>query len=665
MNRQERDEIKNSIIGLGKNSFVKSYYPELQRKISELEDVKLKYRQLLRLSTSGFLAMDLQGHILEVNSKMTEMVGYDSSEAILGSSFLSFIPKKYHAENLNSLQICLEEEKMTHFETVLLRKISGEFPVEIIAYKITQNHESRIISLVEDISQRKQSETDLLQSEERFKHIFEQANDGLVVIQNFKIVKKNPAAVEITGLKDENVDVRKVLEMLNPKDKIKILKNFLDFSNQQGFSTNLRTSFLHPVHREEVDVDISFSKLEWQGKPALIGLIRDITKQTQLEKQVAQAQKMESIGTLAGGVAHDFNNILTVISGYTEMLLRDSKMPEGYKSALIQVAEASRRANSLTSQLLAFSRKQMLKPQKVDLNTVVSNLMKMLQRLIGENIHLEVHLSSDLKNIWADSGQLDQIIMNLIVNAHDAMEDGGNIYIRTRNVNIDEKYRSSLMESRPGDYVCLTIEDTGIGIPKDIQQQVFEPFFTTKKMGKGTGLGLSVVYGAVQQQNGWINLYSEEGIGTTFKIFFPVHECEKKEKSIIQNPEADFMLQGSGELILIVEDEAYVLRLAKKILSKAGFRTLEAPSAQKAKELFREHFDEIKLVFSDVVLPDQNGVELIQEFMEEKRNLRFLLSSGYADSKSKWDIINENRYPFINKPYSVEDLLFQIIQLLQ
>ncbi|MGQ9627817.1 MAG: ATP-binding protein, partial [Anaerolineae bacterium] len=388
---------------------------------------------------------------------------------------------------------------------------------------------------------------------------------------------------------------------------------------------------------------------------------RDITKQVRLEEQLRQSQKMEAIGRLAGGVAHDFNNLLTTILGYSDFLLYRLGPEDPLRGDIETIRKAGERAASLTRQLLAFSRRQMLQPRVLDLNLVVAEVEKMLRRLIGEDIELVSILEPSLKRVKADLGQIEQVIMNLAVNARDAMPEGGTLAIKTENVTVDEEYCKFVPEARPGEFVRLSIEDTGVGMDKEIRQHLFEPFFTTKE--GGTGLGLAVVYGIVKQHEGWINVYTEPGQGSTFKVYLPAFSLEPEGE-----PEKRVSLEefrGRGEKILVVEDDEGVREFATRVLRENGYVVFEAATAEEALDVFEGEKEDFHLVFSDVVLPDKPGLQLIDELLTRKPELRVLLSSGYADRKSQWRIIRERGFRFLQKPYASADLLRVIREIIE
>jgi len=386
-----------------------------------------------------------------------------------------------------------------------------------------------------------------------------------------------------------------------------------------------------------------------------IGVKEDITERKCLEKQLIQAQKMEAIGNLAGGVAHDFNNLLGVIIGYSDFLLTKIDKQDKTSEFIEEIKKAGQRAASLTDQLLAFSRRQVLQPEVLEINTIVSDIEKMLGRLIGEDIELITDFEAEIEPVKADRGQVEQVLMNLVINARDAMTGGGKVTVKTGNAAIDEHYCKAYSYARLGRFVCLSVTDTGIGMDEETISHIFEPFFTTKKEGLGTGLGLSVIYGIVKQHEGWINVYSEPGQGSAFSVYFPASPVSKKvgaEEEISLNG-----LQGRGARILLVEDEEMLLEFTVGVLRENGYTVLAAKNAEEALDLFEREKGDFHLVFSDSVLPDKAGIELVDQLLSRKPDLKVLMTSGYLDDKSRWSIIQEKGYAFLHKPYTLAALL--------
>ncbi len=402
-------------------------------------------------------------------------------------------------------------------------------------------------------------------------------------------------------------------------------------------------------------------RLPGKNEVHILGVATDITdrKRTeealrQSEEQLRQSQKLEGIGQLAGGIAHDFNNLLTVIGGYSDLLLRHDGLDEKAREKLEEVHKAADRAASLTRQLLAFSRKQVLQPEILDLNSLVDELGKMLRRLINEDIEIRMSLESDVARINADPGQVEQVLINLVVNARDAMPQGGQITIATANVELDQGYSDLHISVTPGEYVMLAVSDTGIGMDAETRKRIFEPFFTTKEVGKGTGLGLSTIYGIVKQSGGNIWVYSEPGKGTTFKIYFPRVAADTTVEPVGTAPQKD--LRPATETILLVEDEENVRKLAASVLEASGYKTLVATSGEEAIEICKTHVGEIDLLLTDVVMPRMNGKRVADKVRSIRPYLQVLYMSGYTDHAIVHHGVLDAGTNYIEKPFTARSL---------
>lgn len=372
---------------------------------------------------------------------------------------------------------------------------------------------------------------------------------------------------------------------------------------------------------------------------------------------------MEAVGLLAGGVAHDFNNLLTAILGYAELSLAAVDSGAPVAKNLVGIQTAAGRAASLTRQLLAFSRRQSLQLKTVDLNDVVRDIRDMLQRLIGEDVEIVTSPGTGVPLISGDTGQIEQIIVNLAVNARDAMPDGGTISISTGKSFFDGDSCRDIPHARPGTFVCLSVSDTGTGMTEEVRARIFEPFFTTKGPHAGTGLGLSVIYGNVQQHDGWIDVETAPGRGTTFRVFFP--EAEEPQEAEDIPPEVDALTECLGERILYVEDEELIRDLATRVLRSKGYEVVDVGTAEEALKRLESGGACFDLVFSDVVLPGMSGIQLAEAVRERNPESKILLCSGYADSRVQWPTICERGLPFLDKPYSVADLLTSVRRAMQ
>jgi two-component system cell cycle sensor histidine kinase/response regulator CckA len=411
----------------------------------------------------------------------------------------------------------------------------------------------------------------------------------------------------------------------------------------------------------EFPTDASIAKLYQAEQTIFTIFLQDISARKQLEAQFLQSQKMEAVGRLAGGIAHDFNNLLTAITGYAELLLGDLDQVDPRRGDVAEIQKAADRAATLTRQLLAFSRKQILAPQVLDLNTVVASMDKLLQRLIGEDIDMVTILDPALGRVKADPGQFEQVIMNLAVNARDAMPQGGKLTIEMANVDLDVQYTRQHLAVPPGSYVMLAVSDTGCGMDPETQSHLFEPFFTTKDAGKGTGLGLSTVYGIITQSGGTIWVYSELGHGTTFKIYLPRVEAEV-DRVDLYNPVTDTPTESAT--ILLVEDESMVRTLTRRILDQHGYIVLEAPRGADAIAIAAQHDGPIHVLLTDVVMPEMSGHTLSEQLAALRPGIQVIYISGYTDGAIVRHGVLAADAIFLQKPFTPNDLVRKVCQVL-
>jgi signal transduction histidine kinase len=390
-------------------------------------------------------------------------------------------------------------------------------------------------------------------------------------------------------------------------------------------------------------------------------LIGQLIARKRVEEQLFHSQKVEAIGRLAGGVAHDFNNLLTVITGYSELALAEIPENDRMHPNLEEIRKAAQRAAALTRQLLAFSRQQPVEPKLVDLNGIIKDMERMLVRLIGEDVELSTSLAPHLGRVNADPGQLEQVIVNLAVNARDAMPHGGKLVLETTNIDLDDTYCQSHPEARPVPHVQLSVTDTGTGMDAETQARIFEPFFTTKESGKGTGLGLSTVHGIVKQNGGHLEVYSELGRGTTFKVYLPRSQKSGQTSKIIR-PQSK-PARGS-ETILVAEDSESVRKLMKEILRSCGYQVLEADEGSRALDVCDRHEGPIHLLVTDTVMPGMSGPELAQHVRRKKPGIRILLTSGYTERGMSNHGLPEQGHPFLEKPFTVESLTHKVREVL-
>lgn len=509
-----------------------------------------------------------------------------------------------------------------------------------------------------DVTERVLSQEAIVRSEQKYRSLFEESKDGILIVTlGGKIEDINPACVEMLGY-----DSRDELLALDSDDDLFMNRDDRDFYlqtlKQQGFVKNYEIDLKRRDGKPLV-VSITANVVSNGNGAArtVRGIIRDLTANRQLEQQLKQAQKMESIGRLAGGIAHDFNNFLTAIHGYIELAAMN--LPEGSLASdnLIEARISSERAANLSRQLLLFSRRESINLKPVDLNRVITDLQKMLSRLIGEQYGIRTDLAGDLMTINADISHLEQVLMNLTVNARDAMSAGGTITISTANVVVKPGLVKERPEMSPREFVKLSVSDEGVGMAADVKTHIFEPFFSTKGTGKGTGLGLSVVYGIITQHGGWIDVDSTPGAGTVFNVYFPVLHATPLHD---QPTKLHFgKIEGNGETILLVEDDYDIRKMVVRSLADHGYQVIEAGDAESALELYGQQEGRVDLLFSDVVLPGHDGVWLADQLKAKKPDLEVLLASGYSETIDQ-QLIVERGYRMMRKPYSLSEIMMVI-----
>jgi PAS domain S-box-containing protein len=525
-------------------------------------------------------------------------------------------------------------------------------------------HERRHLTVLEqEVDDRERVEKALREAQERTEFALIAARTGIweLDLRTGRITWSRSAAA-LFGLSHEQAPTTasELFALVHPDDAGMLRTTFEKAVEERGeFQLEFRVLWRDGTNHWQ---DSRARVLSERGEAVrVLGVGIDITERKLLEQQFRQAQKMEAIGHLAGGVAHDFNNLLTAILGNANLLQDRLKETTGaIGNELSEIIKAADRAAALTRQLLAFSRKQLLQPTTIDLNALVEDLSHMLRRLIGEHVQLTTSLTADLASIRADASQITQVVMNLVVNARDAMPSGGRLSIETRNVILDSPHPTDFAVVPPGRYVMLAVSDTGTGMSEETKRRLFEPFFTTKERGKGTGLGLATVYGIVQQSGGYVWVYSEVGHGTTFKVYLPATDgVHRRAGPAATQPPAP-QPAGGARTILVVEDEDAVRQLTQIILERAGHRVLVARNAQEASAIFQRHVSEIDLLITDVVMPGASGPALLKHLSQKRPDLKVLYMSGYADDAIEVQGPLESGVAFIQKPFSSELLVRKV-----
>ena len=551
-------------------------------------------------------------------------------------------------------------------ETALRDGLGRGIPVSqvILAHKTSSGSVEYLSTVARDISDRKRAEESLREAEEKYRGIFENALEGIFQSTlSGDFITANPAMARILGY----------------DSPFELLESTRDKEHQLHVEPERRAEMMHLLELNGKVDGIEITLYRRDGSKILVsesarairsingsvlyyqGIIEDISERKDLEQQLLQAQKMEAVGRLAGGVAHDFNNLLTAIIGYGQLSLANVAVDDPTHTNIQEIIAAGERAASLTRQLLTFSRKQVLQPAIVDLNRIISETRRMLQRLIGENINIVNLTDPLLGSVKADPGQIEQVILNLAINARDAMPNGGKLTIETHNAEVDEAYACSHPGVAPGPYVVLTVTDTGCGMNADVKSHIFEPFFTTKEAGKGTGLGLSTVYGIVKQSSGDVVVFSEPGLGTSFKIYLP--RLADSSVPEVQSREDDSIARGS-EIILLTEDEQIVREVASHVLRELGYCVLETSGGEEALAVAGQYIGRIDLLLTDVVMPGMSGNELASRIKAIRPDTKVLFCSGYTDDAIVHLGVLDRTIAFLQKPFAPSSLARKVREVL-
>jgi PAS domain S-box-containing protein len=627
-----------------------------------------KYRNLIDNIQDGvFIIQDEKFQF--INDSFAKMVGYKIEE-LQGASFdkivapedLEMVTERYKRRQAGEKVPNEYEFRMFHKDG--RKRVYVNMTVGLINFK------DKIASMgtVKDISKRKKAEERLRISEEKYRTLFEDSRDVIYIsTPGGRFLDINPAGLELFGYssKEEIMKINITTDLYRDPEARDNFKNLME---QQGFVKDYRDE-LKTKNNETLIVLETSTPLKDSNSNTIAyrGIIRDVTQELALEAQLQQSQKMEAVGNLAGGIAHDFNNLLTAINGFAEISVIRFKEGNPHRNNLLSILKAAKRASNLTRQLLAFSRKQVIEPIIMDVNHLITDLLKMLQRLIGENITINLELSNNIGHIKADPGQIEQILVNLIVNSRDAINDESHkaskklITIQTFSAELNAQYRMTHPGSSEGRHVVISVSDTGVGLSPKIQNKIFEPFFTTKPMGKGTGLGLATVYGIVKQNNSAIYVYSEPGKGTTFKIYWPYAEQE-----LASFPEEELFsdIKGGNENILFVEDDEEVRQFGCSALRSLGYKVVGAQDGIDALQFVKKNRHQFDLLITDVIMPEIGGKELAEKIVKFIPNIKILFTSGYTDNHIVHGGLLESGVKFLQKPYSISVLAEKVRDVL-
>lgn len=634
-----------------------------ERKKTEgmLKEREEKYRSLFEQSNDAIIIHHLNGDIIDFNQRALELLGYDHQQ-FLNMNVVQLHPDEELAVSNKAFQET-RENGSARFETRFKRSDNKILDVEISSSIIDSAQKGIIQGVIRNITERKRVEEALMKSENRFRTIFEQSPIGIALIDSLTgdIYEVNPKFAEIAGRTLEEMSNIDWMSITHPDDVQEELDNMalLNAGEITGFNMNKR--YIRPDGSYVwINMTIALTIVKDKSHPRHLCMIEDITiarktagEKEKLEAQLQQAQKMESVGRLAGGVAHDFNNVLSVIISTTELALDDMDSTGQLHEDLDEILMAAKRAADITRQLLAFARKQTIAPKVLALNNNVESMLTMLRRLIGEDIDLAWLPGASLWAVNMDPSQIDQILANLCVNARDAIEGVGKVSIESRNITFAEDYCTDHAGFVPGEFVHLSVSDSGCGMNKKTLENIFEPFFTTKDVDKGTGLGLSTVYGIVKQNKGFINVYSEPDKGTTINIYLLRHEAKEVE---IHEESKEEIPTSQGETILVVEDDPAILKIMQKILQGLGYTVLISSAPEKTMDIVKKHTGKIHLLITDVIMPKMNGRDLAEQLQPVCPDVKCIFMSGYTSDVITPQGVLDKEVNFIQKPFSRRDL---------
>ncbi|MFH2093292.1 MAG: PAS domain S-box protein [Pseudomonadota bacterium] len=661
----------------------KPTYEELEQRVLEFEKADYEYRKvekelrqnkiMLESIINGVSILithiDIEERYGFVNKAYADWYGV-TREELLGKKVSEILSPDAYKMAVGNIRKALNGQRVFYTNKVITKDGAERYVNANYDPHCINNEVNGFFATIVDITEQKRSEEALRESEKRFRVNFQFAPVGMAVIDTeMKFLEVNRQICQTLGYAPDELRGRPFNDFTHPEDREGGQERWRQLLDGEVNFNQAEKRYIHKSGKIVWSIVTNSLIRDDEGRPRyFVSHLLDISaqkqaqeKSAQLEKQLQQAQKLESVGRLAGGVAHDFNNMLSVILGYTELALELSGADDQLHDALKEIQKAALRSANVTRQLLSFARKQTIAPKAIDLNETIEAMLKMLRRLIAENIDLAWLPKRNLWSIKIDPNQIDQILANLCVNAKDSIQDIGKITIETDNVSFDKDYCHEHDGFIPGDYIMIAVSDNGCGMDKEILDNLFEPFFTTKGVGEGTGLGLATVYGIVKQNKGFINVYSEPNKGTTFRIYFPRHAKKDLPK---QKPESKETDAAGCETILLVEDEEAILEIMTMMLDGLGYTVLAASNPTKAVEIGRSHKNKIDLLITDVVMPGMNGRDLAKRIAELFPTLKCLFMSGYTANVIAHHGILDQGVRFIQKPFSRQEFAKKVREVL-
>jgi PAS domain S-box-containing protein len=636
-----------------------------QYRQSRAEDTLERHNRAMDSAANGIGIVDAKGQHSYANAAFARMMGYESADSIVGRPWREIYAPEDVTRAEAEIREGLRRTGKWQGPLNIHRRDGSTLPVEMV---ITSLSDGGVVCVSRDMSARREAENARAQAEAKYRMLVEQVA-AISYIAELGIhgewLYVSPQVETMFGFSSEEwlTDSRAWTKHVHPEDQ-----NIVEAAEEASQRGERFQAEYRVIRKDGRIIWVSDTAVVVEGSdahPLMEGIIVDITDRKQLETQLQQARRMEAIGRLAGGIAHDFNNLLTIIKGYTELALRRPRISPELQADVERIEDASERASTLVRQLLAFSRRQALQPKLLDLNSIVIGLDKLLRRLMDEDVRFTTVTGKDIGTIKADPAQMEQVIMNLVVNARDAMPKGGRLTIETANVELDEVYASDHVTVKPGRYVMLAVSDTGMGMSRETVAHIFEPFYTTKESGRGTGLGLSTVYGIVKQSGGYVWVYSELGRGSSFKVYLP--RVEQAPEALAATKPVTTEQKGS-ETILLVEDQPQVRELARMALSEKGYTVLVTSSPEDAESACAKHATDIHLLLTDLIMPGISGRELATRLTARRPKMRVLYMSGYTFSIMAQGSVQggmlEDGMAFLQKPFTPSALTEKVREVL-
>ena len=630
----------------------------------ELQESEHYFRTLLQTLHEDIMVIDSDYRITDVNHTFLISSGF-KREDVIGRHCFS-VSHGYNEPCFKHGEDCMLREVFETGEPYNCRhehqkKDGSKLWVDILLspMKDEEGKVSQVVEAIRDFSDMIEAEKAIRESEEKYRLLVENANEAIFIAQDEVVKFPNPKGEELTGYSAEELSKMSFLNLIHSEDKDLVLDRHKRGLAEEGLPTTYSFRIINKAG-EKLWVQLNTVLINWEGRPATLNFLRDITRQKKMEAQFQQAQRMEAIGTLAGGIAHDFNNLLMGIQGRASLMIIDTATTNSHYEHLKGIEDYVKSAADLTKQLLGFARGGKYEVRPTDLNNLVKNQNRMFGRTKKE-ITIRGKYEKDIWAAEVDQGQIEQVLLNLYVNAWQSMPGGGDLYIQTENVTLDENYTKPF-EVKPGKYVKISVTDTGVGMDETTRQRIFDPFFTTKEMGRGTGLGLASAYGIIKNHEGFINVYSEKGEGTTFNIYLPAAEAKGIEQRA-KSEDKDKIARGT-ETVLLVDDEDVIIDVCQRLLENLGYKALIARSGKEAVKIYKKNKDKIDMVILDMIMPDMVGGETYDSLKEINPDIKVLLSSGYSINGEATEILERGCNGFIQKPYRSNELSQKIRKIL-